>query len=273
MEYLVIAALLLVILVLLIKRVVSSFNVTEDGPGACQACPPLAAGMKFSSPANGCATTACPTGYTTGTDPTNCTECATGYSKTGTGPSATCTPTVTTCPGHQSVVNNVCTKCNLPTNSIWSSATGCATTACPQNSTANADGTICKCAANYAANSTKTECVPLNCSGRTQISGAPISTPPAGNPVSTPSTGNPIDSFSLDWGKQNGDGSNALPPQIAASAPECAKSCLNKPGCTAFVMDWSNASGSGGDNVGGCTMFSSITPKAASKPRAIYSKK
>jgi len=184
MKSIVIIVLLVVILVIIMYRTVSGFDITENGSGACQACPPLAAGMKFSTPANGCGTTACPTGYTTGTDPTNCTDCATGYSKTGTGPSATCQPTVTTCTGHQSVVNNVCTDCKLPSNSIWNDANGCATTACPQNSTANAAGTICKCAENYIADATKTGCVGLSCTGRTQLTGAPIAaTPPAAQQV------------------------------------------------------------------------------------------
>jgi hypothetical protein len=176
MKSLVIIILLVVILIIIMHRTVSSFDLTENGSGSCQACPPLANGFKYTYPANGCQTTACPTGYTTGSDPTNCSECATGYSKTGTDKNAACQPTVTTCPGHQSVVNNVCTNCSLPTNSIWNSSTGCASTACPQNSTADASGTICKCADNYIADPTKTACVALNCTGRTQISGAPIAT-------------------------------------------------------------------------------------------------
>lgn len=190
MKSLVIIVLLVVILFIIMYRSASGF-ITENGAGACQACPPLIAGFKYTNPANGCGTTACPTGYTTSADPTNCSECATGYSKTGTGASATCTPTTTACPGHQSVINNICTNCSLPTGSIWNSATGCATTHCPQNSSPNSDGTVCTCANNYAADPTGTSCVALSCSGRTQISGAPVSgSPSGGSPVSgSPSGG------------------------------------------------------------------------------------
>lgn len=168
---------LIIILVIVASRK-SSWFVTENGSSSCQACPPLAVGFKYTDPANGCATIACPEGYTTGTDPTNCSECKTGYSKTGEGAAARCTPTVTTCDGRQKVVNNVCQACNLPSGSIWTSATGCATTPCPQNSVPNANGTVCTCANNYAADPTGTSCTPLNCSGRTQIGGSPISNTP-----------------------------------------------------------------------------------------------
>jgi len=221
MKSIVIIVLLVVILVIIMYRTVSSFDLTENGSGSCQACPTIAAGFKYSSPANGCATTACPTGYTTGTDPTNCTDCATGYSKTGTGASAACTPTVTTCLGHQSVVNNVCTNCSLPTNSIWNAATGCATTACPQNSTANAEGTICTCYANYTADSTKTACVGLSCTGRTQISGSPIAVLTGGN-------ANPLqpgNSISITPGVTTPIGA-AAQAQNAAQQQELQKSIL-----------------------------------------------
>jgi hypothetical protein len=179
MKSLIIIIFLIIILVIVASRK-SSWFVTENGPSSCQACPPLANGFKYTDPANGCATTACPEGYTTGTDPTNCSECTTGYSKTGTGSSAKCSPTITPCTGRQSVVNNICTDCNLPAGSIWTSATGCATTPCPQNSSPNASGTACTCANNYIADPTGTSCTRLSCSGRTQISGSPISTPPSG---------------------------------------------------------------------------------------------
>jgi hypothetical protein len=81
----------------------------------------------------------------------------------------------------------------------------------------------------------------------------------------------PIERFSMDWGKQSKSGSIII-SSTASSAPECAQSCLNTSECTAFVMDWSNSDGSLGDVVGGCTMYSSLTPKVSSRARAVYSK-
>lgn len=174
MQIFIIIILLIIILILMVTRTSSSF-VVENGQGECLACPPLAIGMKYTDPANGCRTTECPDGYTTGNDPTKCNECKQGYSKTGKGESAACTPTVTECKGRQNVVDNVCKNCELPTGFIWSSATGCATTPCPPNSTPNASGTICKCDDKYVADSTGTSCKPLNCTGRTQTNMAPVS--------------------------------------------------------------------------------------------------
>jgi hypothetical protein len=95
-------------------------------------------------------------------------------------------------------------------------------------------------------------------------------------PCSTPACAaaqqlTPIQRFTMDWGKQALSGSAAI-STTASSAPDCAQSCVNTPGCTAFVMDWSNSDGSLGDVVGGCTLYSTLTPKVSSRARAVYSK-
>jgi hypothetical protein len=82
----------------------------------------------------------------------------------------------------------------------------------------------------------------------------------------------PIQRFSMDWGKQAKPSVSDAISSTASSAPVCAQSCVNEPGCTAFVMDWSNSDGSLGDVVGGCTLYSSLTPKVSSRARAVYSK-
>jgi hypothetical protein len=51
---------------------------------------------------------------------------------------------------------------------------------------------------------------------------------------------------------------------------DCAKVCVNTPGCKAFQMDWRNAGSSGDSVVGSCVFFSTLTTKTASGAMAVY---
>ena len=162
-----------------------------------------------------------------------------------------------------------CVPCPAkPPGTYYTSTSGCVTAACKSladcPNVVNATKTITPCTDPVAGVSAGSpgECDFTCNSGYTKN----------GNGCNAIQQLTPIQRFKMDWGKQNAAGSVGLPPQIAASAPDCAKSCVNNPNCTAFVMDWSNAIGSGGDYVGGCTMFSSLISKATPRPRAAYSK-
>jgi hypothetical protein len=80
----------------------------------------------------------------------------------------------------------------------------------------------------------------------------------------------PIQRFTMDWGKEKNTG--VFMSTKFGSASKCADDCINSPGCTAFVVDWSNAEGSLGDVSGTCSLYSSLTSKVSSKARAVYSK-
>lgn len=51
---------------------------------------------------------------------------------------------------------------------------------------------------------------------------------------------------------------------------ECAISCYNNASCAGFVMDWTNASATGNDNPGFCTLFSAGYGSSSSTQRAAY---
>ena len=121
---------------------------------------------------------------------------------------------------------------------------------------------------------TDTYTVPAGSGPCTIGSGTHRQTRPCSTPACAPAQQlTPIQRFTMDWGKQAASGGTAAgPPASASSAPDCAQRCVNTSGCNAFVMDWSNASGSLGDVVGGCYLYSALTPKVSSRARAIYSK-
>ena len=161
-----------------------------------------------------------------------------------------------------------CSPCPAkPPRTYYTSTSGCATAACKSladcPNVGNATKTITPCMDPVAGVSAGSpgECGFTCNSGYTKNANGCAAVPQL----------TPIQRFKMDWGKQALSGSVAM-SSSAASAPVCANNCVNAPGCTAFVMDWSNSSGSLGDNVGGCTLYSSLTPKVSSRPRAVYSK-
>jgi len=81
----------------------------------------------------------------------------------------------------------------------------------------------------------------------------------------------PISRFTQEWGVRNNSKESVQVgvPQLGLVA-DCAKVCVNTPGCKAFQMDWRNAGSSGDSVVGSCVFFSTLTTKTASGAMAVY---
>jgi hypothetical protein len=85
-----------------------------------------------------------------------------------------------------------------------------------------------------------------------------------------------LNSFTMTWGTRGTiDGSSTqIAPAFLTTQTQCAQACLDTGNCVGFTMDWSNSfTGSLGDVIGSCAIFSALRSRSSSKATAVYMKK